>query len=73
MGLRHRAAIGITENTDAVALVTSEETGSIAVVQGGVIERHLDKNRLSDLLELYLIKYGEDNKSLQADREKQTI
>jgi len=59
MGLRHRAAIGITENTDAVALVTSEETGSISMVQGGVIERHLDKNRLTELLELYLVTSGE--------------
>lgn len=54
MGLRHRAAIGITENTDAVALVISEETGSISIVQSGMIERHLDRENLTHLLNLYL-------------------
>ncbi len=54
MGLRHRAAIGITETTDALALVVSEETGAISLVQGGLIERHLDRARLTALLEGYL-------------------
>lgn len=50
MGLRHRAAIGITENTDAVALVVSEETGNISVIEGGNIIRKLDKESLTQLL-----------------------
>ncbi|HNQ37592.1 MAG: diadenylate cyclase CdaA [Prolixibacteraceae bacterium] len=54
MGLRHRAAIGITETTDAVALVVSEENGSVSVVQGGVIERHLDQEKLVALLDRHL-------------------
>ena len=46
LGTRHRAAIGITEDTDAVAIVVSEETGLISFVQGGKIRRGLDATRL---------------------------
>jgi diadenylate cyclase len=55
MGLRHRAAIGITESTDAVAIVVSEETGSISLVQGGYIERNLTEETLGSLLNSYLV------------------
>ncbi|HEX5705960.1 MAG TPA: diadenylate cyclase CdaA [Pyrinomonadaceae bacterium] len=46
LGTRHRAAIGITEDTDAVAVVVSEETGLISFVMGGQIKRGLDATRL---------------------------
>ena len=46
LGTRHRAAIGITEDTDAVAVVVSEETGLISFVRGGQIRRGLDATRL---------------------------
>ena len=46
LGTRHRAAIGITEDTDAVAVVISEETGLISFVQGGQIWRGLDATKL---------------------------
>src|ERR687884_1302720 len=46
LGTRHRAAIGITEDTDAVAVVVSEETGLISFVQGGEIRRALDATQL---------------------------
>jgi diadenylate cyclase len=46
LGTRHRAAIGITEDTDAVAVVVSEETGLISFVQSGQIKRGLDATRL---------------------------
>ncbi len=45
-GTRHRAAIGVTEQTDAVAIVVSEETGSIGLAQRGRILRDLDEERL---------------------------
>src|SRR5919202_1786137 len=46
LGTRHRAAIGITEDSDAVAVVVSEETGLISFVQAGQIKRGLDATRL---------------------------
>jgi len=46
LGTRHRAAIGITEDSDAVAVVVSEETGLISFVQSGQIKRGLDATKL---------------------------
>ena len=50
-GTRHRAAIGITEETDAVVVVVSEERGSIAVAYGGRISTELDTEELQENLE----------------------
>jgi diadenylate cyclase len=50
LGTRHRAAIGISEATDAIAVVVSEETGVISVASGGRIIRRLDGDRLRNLL-----------------------
>jgi diadenylate cyclase len=52
MGLRHRAAIGITEATDAVAVVVSEETGTISVARNGRMIRRLDGKRLRKILQV---------------------
>jgi diadenylate cyclase len=56
LGSRHRAAIGVTEDTDALAVVVSEETGVISLVVGGRIRRELDaaslKSALLDVLEV---------------------
>lgn len=51
MGLRHRAAIGITENSDAVCIIVSEEKGSISFAKEGEIQRRLTKEKLITLLE----------------------
>jgi len=53
MGLRHRAALGISEVSDAVAVVVSEETGSISVVQNGKMIRRLDMDRLENILRAF--------------------
>ena len=50
LGTRHRAAIGITEGTDALALVVSEETGSISVARYGRMVRRLDDKQLRKIL-----------------------
>jgi diadenylate cyclase len=50
LGSRHRAAIGVTEDTDAVAVVVSEETGIISLVSGGQIRRELDGRTLKQAL-----------------------
>ena len=48
LGTRHRAAIGVTEDTDAVAVVVSEETGLLSFVQRGDIKRGLDATKLRE-------------------------
>jgi uncharacterized protein (TIGR00159 family) len=50
LGSRHRAAIGVTEDTDALAVVVSEETGGISVVVGGRIRRNVDGRALKQAL-----------------------
>ena len=50
LGTRHRAAVGITEETDAVAVVVSEETGSISLATGGAIEINLSPEQLAERL-----------------------
>ena len=50
LGTRHRAAIGVTEDTDAVAVVVSEETGLLSFVQRGEIKRGLDATKLREAI-----------------------
>jgi len=50
LGTRHRAAIGISETTDAIALIVSEETGIISMAKGGKLTRYLDAKALSQIL-----------------------
>ncbi|MDO4548530.1 MAG: diadenylate cyclase CdaA [Clostridia bacterium] len=57
LGTRHRAAIGVSETTDAVALIVSEETGTISTARDGHLTRYLDKKSLTALLtELFVPK-----------------
>jgi diadenylate cyclase len=57
MGTRHRAGIGITEETDAIAVIVSEETGAISMAVGGKIERDLSVEHLRELLSMELRRY----------------
>ncbi len=50
MGLRHRAALGISEDSDAVAVVVSEETGAISIAHAGRMIRRIDPDRLENIL-----------------------
>ena len=55
LGTRHRAAVGMSENSDAVVVVVSEETGTISVARGGNLLRGFDRNSLHELLERELL------------------
>lgn len=55
LGTRHRAALGVSEESDAVVVVVSEETGQISVAVNGVLARHFTRDTLRDVLEGYLI------------------
>ena len=53
LGLRHRAGLGVTEESDAIAVVVSEERGSISVTHNGRIVRNLDTKRLETVLRAF--------------------
>ncbi|MGA8765257.1 MAG: diadenylate cyclase CdaA [Candidatus Sulfotelmatobacter sp.] len=57
MGTRHRAGIGITEETDAIAVIVSEETGAISLAVGGTVERDLTVDQLRERLGSELQRY----------------
>ncbi len=69
IGLRHRASMGITEESDAIALVVSEETGAISIGFEGELERNLEEEQIRERLgELLLNAPGEDDE----DEEEET-
>lgn len=53
-GTRHRAAVGITEEVDAIALVVSEERGQVSIAEGGSLTRDLDSTMLRKVLQQYI-------------------
>ena len=64
LGTRHRAAVGISEVTDSLTFVVSEETGRVSVCMGGEIYRNLDANELKEKLEMIQNKVYEEKKHL---------
>ena len=75
LGTRHRAAIGITEGSDAISLVVSEETGLITYVEAGNVRRNIDTNQLRklllDALEIPLVENRRD-KNFAAENPERT-
>ncbi len=63
LGMRHRAGIGMSENSDAVVIIVSEESGAVSVAIDGMLKRHLTPERLNELLHEELIKPEDDNGS----------
>lgn len=63
LGTRHRAAVGLTEETDAVVVVVSEETGEISVVMNGVIESNLDAPKLRKLISDLFVRQKQDRRA----------
>jgi uncharacterized protein (TIGR00159 family) len=70
MGTRHRAAIGITEDSDACAIVVSEETGSISFAINGRVTRHLDGPRLRLLLQQAMEPWRSEAETEEAEAEE---
>lgn len=60
LGLRHRAALGVTEQSDAIAIVVSEQTGRISYAEGGELVRNVQPSVLKDFLEEKLLKIASE-------------
>ncbi|NJN80018.1 MAG: hypothetical protein HC797_05860 [Anaerolineales bacterium] len=60
MGLRHRAALGTSESSDAIAIVVSEETGAVSIAHAGRMLRRLDPERLENILTAFFRPNGKE-------------
>jgi len=69
-GMRHRAAIGLSEETDAVAVIVSEETGAVSLAYRGRLSRGLDEDRLRRFLSALLVRSMRSKSKLSRVREQ---
>lgn len=70
LGMRHRAGIGMSENSDAVVVLVSEETGSISVAVGGMLKRHLMTETLEQLLRNELLPQPDEDEAQNGKKRK---
>lgn len=70
LGMRHRAGIGVSEQSDAVVIIVSEETGGISVAIDGLLKRHLSPDTFESILRHELLPVEETDRSGFIDRLK---
>lgn len=73
MGTRHRAGVGISEVTDSMTIIVSEETGKISVAYEGELDRNLDAEELKERMQQILNKDGEEGKSKRIWKSKSKV
>ena len=73
LGTRHRAGIGITECTDAIVIIVSEETGSVSYVENGQIQHDISQGKLLELLFATKSKKRKLHKNKNIENEKETL
>lgn len=71
LGLRHRAALGLCEESDAVTIVVSEETGQVSICHGDNLERNLSVDKFRDLLSQLLL-HNDDQRNSSSQLETKT-
>jgi diadenylate cyclase len=71
LGMRHRAAIGISERSDAVILIVSEQSGAISVAIDGMLKRHLSKDTVGVLLKTELLQRSNKANKKAAKKKKE--
>ena len=69
LGLRHRAGIGLSEQSDAVVLIVSEETGAISCTMDGTLKRHLKPKTIDQILRKELVSSEDDVKQFRSLKE----
>lgn len=73
LGTRHRAAIGISENTDSLTIVVSEETGKVSVAYRGELDRGIDEETLKNKLIALQNKQDNDKRVIRVKRRKRNV